>query len=186
MNSERFWGIIDEALDSSDGWEQIYAPLVERLSQLEDADIVRWGQIFDLYHKISYKDRLWAAAYVINGGCSDDGFDYFRGWLIAQGKTVFLNALRDPDSLVELKAEMGEAECEDMLIVATRAFWKKHNLKDAFHEYDNECSAYPLTPDEQETIKAEIVYAEETSIDWSNDEELLKDIVPRLWEFYEE
>ena len=26
---------------------------------------------------------------VANGGCSDDGFDYFRGWLIAQGREVF-------------------------------------------------------------------------------------------------
>jgi hypothetical protein len=37
----------------------------------------------------SYTNPLWAAAYVINGGCSDDGFDYFRGWLIAQGREVF-------------------------------------------------------------------------------------------------
>jgi hypothetical protein len=28
----------------------------------------------------------WGAAYLANGGCSDDGFDYFRGWLIGQGR----------------------------------------------------------------------------------------------------
>ncbi|MEU1868262.1 DUF4240 domain-containing protein [Streptomyces gardneri] len=27
----------------------------------------------------SYQAPIWAAAYLINGGCSDDGFDYFRG-----------------------------------------------------------------------------------------------------------
>ena len=32
-------------------------------------------------------------------GCSDDGFSDFRMWLIAQGKEVYLNALKDPDSL---------------------------------------------------------------------------------------
>jgi hypothetical protein len=31
---------------------------------------------------------MWVAAYLMNGGCSDDGFDYFRGWLIAQGRTT--------------------------------------------------------------------------------------------------
>ena len=186
MNREQFWKIIDEALDSSDGWEQIYTPLVDRLSKLDDSDIALWGQIFDLYQKLSYKDILWAAAYVINGGCSDDGFDYFHGWLTAQGKTVFLNALRDPDSLVDLEAEMGEAEYEDMLLVATRAYFKKHNLEGAYDAYDNICSEYPLAPEEEEAIKAEIVFAEETSLDWSNDENLLKDIVPILWEFYEE
>jgi Protein of unknown function (DUF4240) len=33
----------------------------------------------------SYRDPLWAAAYLVNGGCSDDGFEYFRGWLIMHG-----------------------------------------------------------------------------------------------------
>ena len=32
-------------------------------------------------------------------GCSDDSFSDFRMWLIAQGKDVYLNALKDPDSL---------------------------------------------------------------------------------------
>lgn len=43
---------------------------------------------------------LWAVAYLINGGCSNDGFVYFRAWLIAQGRAVFSAALADPDSLV--------------------------------------------------------------------------------------
>jgi len=31
----------------------------------------------------SYLGLLWAAAYLISGGCSDDGFDYFRGLALA-------------------------------------------------------------------------------------------------------
>lgn len=30
-------------------------------------------------------------------GCSDDSFDYFRGWFIAQGKDVYMDALAEPD-----------------------------------------------------------------------------------------
>jgi hypothetical protein len=41
----------------------------------------------------------WGAAYLANGGCSDDGFDYFRGWLIGQGRKVYETVLADPDSL---------------------------------------------------------------------------------------
>jgi hypothetical protein len=37
----------------------------------------------------SYRTVLWAAACLINGGYSDDGFEYFRGWLIVQGRDVF-------------------------------------------------------------------------------------------------
>lgn len=35
------------------------------------------------------------------GGCTDDGFMDFRTWLVAQGKEVYMAALKDPDSLVD-------------------------------------------------------------------------------------
>ena len=38
---------------------------------------------------------LWDAAYLINGGCSDDGFDYFRGWLVDQGRETFERCLAE-------------------------------------------------------------------------------------------
>lgn len=42
---------------------------------------------------------LWGAAYVMNGGCSDDGFGDFRNWLVGQGRATFEAALADPESL---------------------------------------------------------------------------------------
>lgn len=50
----------------------------------------------------SYDWGLWGAAYIIHDGCSDDGFEYFRGWLIAQGEAIFTRAVQDPDSLAEI------------------------------------------------------------------------------------
>ncbi|MFD3452230.1 DUF4240 domain-containing protein [Streptomyces sp. NPDC058691] len=41
----------------------------------------------------SYRAPLWAAAHLINGGCSGDGFDYFRGRLILQGRETFDRAV---------------------------------------------------------------------------------------------
>ena len=35
--------------------------------------------------------------------CSDDGFIDFRAWLIAQGKEVYLSALKDPDTLADIE-----------------------------------------------------------------------------------
>ena len=52
----------------------------------------------------SYRSSLWAAVYVINGGCSHDGFDYFRGWLMLQGRETFGQAVADPGSLADLAA----------------------------------------------------------------------------------
>jgi hypothetical protein len=71
---------------------------------------------------------LWAAAYVINGGCSNDGFEYFRGWLIVQGREVFEHVVADPGTLADLPVIRAQApgaaylECEDTLY-ASRAYW---------------------------------------------------------------
>jgi hypothetical protein len=76
----------------------------------------------------SYVAQLWAAAFVINGGCSDDGFEYFRGWLITRGREVFERALADPDSLADLLAVQAAAatwndlECEFALDITNIAY----------------------------------------------------------------
>jgi hypothetical protein len=44
--------------------------------------------------------QMWGAAWIImGGGCSDDGFFYFRPWLVGLGREVFGRAVADPDSL---------------------------------------------------------------------------------------
>ncbi|MEU4667047.1 DUF4240 domain-containing protein [Amycolatopsis sp. NPDC023774] len=76
----------------------------------------------------SYRSSLWAAACLINGGCSDDGFDYFRGWLLTQGREVFTRALADPDSLADVPAvraaaaESEELQCEEILYFTSAAY----------------------------------------------------------------
>jgi len=47
----------------------------------------------------SYRVDLWGAAYLINGGCSDDAFEYFRGWLIVQGRGTYERIVADPPIL---------------------------------------------------------------------------------------
>ena len=71
--------------------------------------------------RTSHRWDLWGAAFVINGGCSDDGFDYFRGWLMLQGRDVWEAALREPESLAGVSFE-GNAECEDALYSAGDAY----------------------------------------------------------------
>lgn len=46
--------------------------------------------------------EVWGAAYVINGGCSDDCFSDFQEWLIVQGRDTFDGAMQNPDSLAAL------------------------------------------------------------------------------------
>lgn len=62
-------------------------------------EVVAFQQLLDQYMAESDRWTIMGAAVLINAGCSDDGFDYFRGWLIGQGRAVYEAAVRDPDSL---------------------------------------------------------------------------------------
>ncbi|EKE69452.1 hypothetical protein B3C1_15112 [Gallaecimonas xiamenensis 3-C-1] len=84
-------------------------------------EICRFDREYRLKLVQSYRWDLWGAAYLINGGCSDDGFDYFRDFLISEGKEVFESALAHPDSLSSL-AELEDAELEDFRYVIGEAY----------------------------------------------------------------
>ena len=75
-----------------------------RLRLTDPQEIAAWGRHLDKVMAASGTEDLWAAAYLINGGCSDEGFDAFRGWLIAHGREVVARSVREPDSLADLPA----------------------------------------------------------------------------------
>ncbi|MGW9448580.1 DUF4240 domain-containing protein [Streptomyces sp. NPDC055632] len=132
MNKEQFWILIEEAreqvLDTRDA-SGIAGRASELLASRSSPEITAAQQILWDLMTGSYRNRLWAAAYVLNDGCSDDGFDYFRGWLIAQGRAVFERAVVDPDALaahpdVRAAAPEGIFDCEEMLSIAWNAHQK--------------------------------------------------------------
>lgn len=64
--------------------------------------------------KDSYTSRLWAAAYIIMGGCSDDTFDYFRGWLLYQGKETYEACIEDPERLIPVLENLSEYDVPEI------------------------------------------------------------------------
>ncbi|MFF3215878.1 DUF4240 domain-containing protein [Streptomyces sp. NPDC002886] len=131
MNKEHFWELIAEARDraitphDSDAVAREATSLLAArpVEEIITAEQALWDLMIE-----SYTNPLWAAAYTVNGGCSDDGFDYFRGWLIAQGREVFERVVADPDALAKLPIVQAAAaagsnlEGEDMLVIA----WNAH------------------------------------------------------------
>lgn len=130
MDTQQFWTLIEQArrqaphpADADAIAQEATAVLATRPLQ----EIIGTCQAVYQLLADSYRAPLWAAAYMINGGCSDDGFDYFRGWLIMQGREVFEQVLADPEVLadnptVRLAAPEGyELECEDALSIAWHA-----------------------------------------------------------------
>ena len=182
MDHVQFWTLIDNARARAESPVDVAAQLVELLAQRDERDILLWGQIFGEYQRLSYKNRLWAAAYVINGGCSDDSFDYFRAWLTAQGRYVFLDALADPENLAEYDdIEPYDSFDEDMLDVGCAAYFRKHGLTQRdYDRFDAALDAHPLDEREKAAMLAEIRFAADIDAEWDEDE--LDSLLPRLSE----
>jgi hypothetical protein len=104
VTTDEFWNLVDRARgQATDGdADMIGENLVGVLSTLPDADILGAGRILDGLMSQAMLVDLWAAAYAIGGGCSDDGFEDFRGWLVSRGREVFERVVADPDALADL------------------------------------------------------------------------------------
>ena len=74
-------------------------PAAGGLAELSTAEILAYQHLHHQLMAESYHWDLWGAAYLLNFGSSDDGFDYFRGWLLTQGRAIWEAALQDPDGL---------------------------------------------------------------------------------------
>jgi hypothetical protein len=112
MDRTQFWEIIDRSRNDANGnAEEQLETLREILGELEPDEIVEFDRIFSEYHGKADTWPLWGAAYLIGGGCSDDGFLDFRGWLISRGEKAYEGALASPDSLADVWTEDDE-ECQ--------------------------------------------------------------------------
>src|SRR5262245_11456348 len=102
-DDKRFWDVIAVACKHSvsDFTDQWTRALVKQLATLPPEEIVRFDGWFDDRTEALYTQDHWGAAYLINGGASDDGFYYWRCWLVGMGKSIYEEALADPDSLAD-------------------------------------------------------------------------------------
>ena len=108
-----FWEIIEQAKTlAADDIEQRPAALQQILMGQTAEQIQRFEQIYREKLLEAYRWELWGAAYVIQGGCSDDSFDYFRDFLISEGRQVFETALKSPDDLAHIELP-DDVELED-------------------------------------------------------------------------
>jgi hypothetical protein len=126
MDETGFWKLIDAS--RADGRGEFGAQaegLAKRLAKLPSSDIARFDRIYRDHIDAAYTWDLWGAAYLINGGCSDDAFDYFRDWIISKGRTVYEAAVRAPDSLAGVVTEEDLEECcefEELRYAASNAW----------------------------------------------------------------
>ena len=123
MDADRFWRIIEQAKDKAFDGEQQVDLIVEELKSLTPTEIIEFSRCYDDYRFRAYRWDLWGAAYIMNGGCSDDCFEYFRAWLISRGRAVYERAIDSPDSLAEeFEPERDDYELESLHYAPLRAY----------------------------------------------------------------
>lgn len=160
MNKAKFWRLIEEAKGEADGdLEEHVQILAQKLEELAPGDIARFQRILDETMALAYRWDLRAAAHIINSGCSDEGFEAFRGWLIAQGEEIFQEAVDNPESLVAV-AE-AHAACEEILMAPDEAYVAKTGA---------------------ELEMADKSEAEPVGEEWTEEE--LPTMYPKLWEAF--
>ena len=126
MDEEQFWAIVQTAVDEAGDDEDEYLEVVKReLSKLSLKEMIGFRLRTDKLLYDSYTSEMWCAGYLMNGGCSDDGFEYFRLWVISRGRKVYEAAMANPDNLIDYiddDAEMDFFEFESFWYVALEAF----------------------------------------------------------------
>lgn len=137
LNETVFWNIIDKSLKNTNNQQDQEVFLIKEIANLTPKEIVGFRLRTDKLLYDTYNSKMWCAGYLMNGGCSDDGFEYFRNWVISRGKDVYEKAKENPDTLISQK-ENGEFEMfefESFWYVALEAF-KKKTGKDLYDYID--------------------------------------------------
>jgi hypothetical protein len=168
MPEDQFWKLIVQANKEAAGdLEAMVGTLSALLQKRPLQDLItftnRWRQLRGEANTWA----LWGAAYIIEGGCSDDGFTYFRDWLIAKGPDRYKPAMADPESLIDVDRDEEQGHYgEDVYFVAIALFEERTGEKDIPALF-------------QENF-------ETTGTQWDEEGDDLERMFPRLWAKFSE
>lgn len=164
LSREQFWGLIAKSRQGVADCDEQVERLVEFLTPLDEQQLFAFNHHYNTCFAEAYRWDLWGIAYLIQDGCSDDGFVDVIGWLIGQGQKYYEAALADPANLGK-RVRPGETiECESMAYAASQAYEAKTGKNDFDERYEKQFSQeYP-------DLKGE---------PWADDDEL-KELYPTL------
>ncbi len=164
MDEDQYWQLIADSLENSTNESEQQAFLIAELSKLSPEEMIGFRLRTDKLLYDTYTSEMWCAGYIMNSGCSDDGFEYFRNWVISRGKETYYQGKENPDSLhAEAEADKYDYDFESFWYVALEAFHQRTG-KDLYDYIDYEKfttreSNYPnfefnWESDEPETMRA--------------------------------
>ncbi len=110
MDINEWWGLVERAREAAGDRaddrdlpdDPLPGALTDVLAALEPERIAAFAVTAVDVTGSAYRWPLWNAAYLIEGGCGDDGFMDFRDGLALLGRETFTRAVADPHSLAGL------------------------------------------------------------------------------------
>src|SRR4030095_9799373 len=121
MTIDEFWSIVEKVHAASENDMDKKCELLEaELRRLPLEEVRAFHAQFYECQDRAYNWELWAAAYIIGGGCSDDKFSDFRSTLISMGRQTYERTVVDPQSLAEMDYDATSARCEGYQYVPTK------------------------------------------------------------------
>ncbi|HEY1171252.1 MAG TPA: DUF4240 domain-containing protein [Verrucomicrobiae bacterium] len=118
MTPDQFWTLVERVHHASKGDMDRKCELLEaELRKFSLAEVRSFHAYFTECYDLAYHWPLWAAAYIIGHGCSDDSFMDFRSTLISMGRSTFEQALANPEYLADIDYDAEIAHYEGYLYV---------------------------------------------------------------------
>lgn len=174
LDEDLYWSIIDKSLKNTNNQEEQEQFLIKEIGKLTPKQMIGFRLRTDKLLYDTYNAEMWCAGYIMNGGCSDDGFEYFRNWVISRGKEAYLKAKQNPDNLItQVRQDVEYYEFESFWYVALEAFRQKTG-KNLYDYIDND----HFKTKEGNYPQFRFTWKEE-------DPESMKKICPRLFEKFE-
>jgi hypothetical protein len=126
MDVQQFWEIIGQSYEKAEGNYIIQQDvLVEILVAMSEEQIIQFDNTFDALSHDAYSWNLWGAAHIMLGGCDDEAFDDFRGWLIAKGESIYNSAMANPETLSDMPFSRGVDRMDGFSLMSYEAFYQK-------------------------------------------------------------
>ncbi|MGW4648678.1 DUF4240 domain-containing protein [Kitasatospora sp. NPDC004289] len=138
MEIDEFWQIVETARRQPGPVDEA---LVGELTKRSPEEVVAFQGHLDRLREAVYRWDVWAAAYLLHGGCSDDGFMDFRAGLITLGRDWYERAAASPDALADhpvVLADAPDADCDDffqegVLYAPAEAWTRLTGERDSFY-----------------------------------------------------
>jgi hypothetical protein len=94
LDPARFWGLVSEARKYGPGLMAggLRALLARSSPEVAAGFACAWEDLLTAL----YAWPVWDVAYVLEEGCSDDAFEYFRAWVVTLGRDAVEQCLADP------------------------------------------------------------------------------------------